>query len=127
MIEFEDTGVVALKMKNGALGTLNWSVNTFEKNAEISLTVIAEKGTVILGGEYLNEIKYQQPGEMIEAVEGLDSNSYGFYKGSMSNHKEVYENLVAAIDNTSHPFTNAFDGLRTVTAIEKIYKAVNKD
>jgi hypothetical protein len=59
-IDFEDTGAAALHMKTGVLGTLNWSVNTYKKNSEIALTVIAEKGTIGLGGEYLNEIKYQQ-------------------------------------------------------------------
>ena len=46
-------------------------------------------------------------------------------KGSMSNHKEVYDNLVKALEHQDHPFTSAFDGLKTVEAIEKIYKAVN--
>lgn len=124
-IEFEDTGVVALQMSTGVLGTLNWSVNTYKKNSEIALTIIAEKGTVCLGGEYMNEIKYQQLDQPLVSVESNSSNDYGFYKGSMSNHDEVYKNLVEAFNNPAHPFTNAFDGLKTVEAIEKIYKAVN--
>jgi predicted dehydrogenase len=124
-IEFEDTGVASLQMKNGALGTLNWSVNTYKKNSEISLTLISEKGTIALGGEYLNEIKFQQTDQPI-LMEKRDAepNDYGFYKGSMSNHKEVYQNLVQALEDDKHPFTNAFDGLKTVEAIEQIYKAV---
>jgi hypothetical protein len=43
----------------------------------------------------------------------------------MSNHKEVYESLVQALSDTNTVFTNAFDGLKTVEAIEKIYKAVS--
>ena len=124
-IEFEDTGVVAIKMKSGVLGTLNWTVNTFEKNYEISLTIIAEKGTLSLGGAYLNEIKYQNiEKEFVFNQPQQLSNDYGFYNGSMSNHKEVYDNLVKAIEDDEHSFTNAFDGLKTVEAIEKIYKAI---
>ena len=124
-IEFEDTGVVAIEMKNAVLGTFNWSVNTYKKNCEISLTIIAEKGTIVLGGEYLNELKYHQLEESHNFNrDDIGSNNYGFYKGSMSNHKEVYANLADALQNNS-PFISAFDGLRTVEAIEKIYKAVN--
>jgi predicted dehydrogenase len=124
-IEFEDTGTVAVELQNNILGTINWSVNAYKKNCEISLTLIGEKGIVVLGGEYLNELKYQQlevPYEFHSP--SLQPNNYGFYKGSMSNHKEVYESLVNALKNNS-PFIGSFDGLRTVEAIEKIYKAVN--
>jgi predicted dehydrogenase len=125
VMEFEDTGVVALKMKNGVLGTLNWTVNTYKKNSEISLVVIAENGTIAIGGEYLNELKYEQAGEkLFQSPHVAIPNDYGFYKGSMSHHKEVYENLLKALNNEEHQFTNAFDGLKTVEAIEKIYKAV---
>lgn len=124
-IEFEDTGAVAVELENKIIGTINWSVNAFKKNCEISLTLIGEKGTVILGGEYLNELKYQQLDIPYGFhIPNLQSNNYGFYKGSMSNHKEVYTSLVDALQHNS-PFIGSFDGLRTVEAIEKIYKAVN--
>lgn len=125
-IEFEDTGVVAVTMRHGAVGGINWTVNTFEKNSEIGLTIIAEKGTIALGGEYLHKVIYIQSNDKLHFTEAEEqANDYGFYKGSMSNHKEVYKNLVEALDNKAHPFTSAFDGLKTVEAIEKIYKAVN--
>ncbi len=125
VMEFEDTGVVALKMQNDVLGTFNWSVNTYLKNYEISLTLIAEKGTICLGGAYLNEIMYQNMEGDIELLNTTSAaNEYGFYNGSMSNHQEVYEQLIKALTDKEQPFTNAFDGLKTVEAIEKIYKAV---
>ena len=125
-IEFEDTGVAALRMQSGVLGTLHWTVNTFQKNSEISLSIIAEKGTISLGGEYLNEIRYQQlDGNLLLADEAKIANEYGSYNGSMSHHDEVYKNLVAALHQNDHVASNAFDGLWTVEAIEKIYNAVN--
>ena len=126
MIDFEDTGVASLEMESGVLGSFNWSVNSYRKNAEISLTLLSEKGTIQFGGEYLNELKYSETETEFEFLKTQGAaNDYSFYKGSMSNHKEVYENLVESLNNDQHPFTNAFDGLRTVEAIEKIYKAVN--
>lgn len=67
-IEFGDTGVAALEMKNGMIGGINWSVNTYKKNLEISLTLIAERGTIRLSGEYLNDISYQ----LVEGIEEAD-------------------------------------------------------
>ena len=126
IIEFEDSGIVAIEMKNGTIGGLNWSVNTFQKNMEVSLSIIAEKGSISIGGEYMNKVGYQ----LIEGYE-LDipgdgsANDYGFYKGSMSNHDKIYENLLKALNNGNHPFANAHDGLKTVETIERIYNSVS--
>jgi UDP-N-acetyl-2-amino-2-deoxyglucuronate dehydrogenase len=125
-IEFEDSGVVAMRMQNGMLGGLNWSLNTFQKNMEVSLSLIAEKGSIRIGGEYMNQVNYQ-----LSEITPLDipdtgaANDYGFYKGSMSNHDKVYENMLIALDDEHHPFTQAADGLKTVETIEKIYKTVS--
>lgn len=125
-IDFEDSGVVAVELQNGIIGGINWSVNTFQKNMEVSLSIIAEKGSVEIGGEYMNKINYQLFNEFwLEASVSGNANDYGFYKGSMSNHDKIYENLVKALDDDHHPFTNAWDGLKTVEAIETIYKTVS--
>ena len=126
IIEFEDSGIVAIRMKNGVLGGLNWSVNTFEKNMEVSLTLLAENGSIRIGGEYMNKVEYQLSGlaPLIIPETGL-ANDYGYYKGSMSNHDKVYENLVKALKDDNHLFANAADGLKTVETIEKIYNSVS--
>jgi predicted dehydrogenase len=126
IIDFEDSGVVAMEMNNGAIGGLNWSVNTFQKNMEVSLSIIAEKGSIHIGGEYMNKIGYQlTDGFELNIPASGDANDYGFYKGSMSNHDKIYENLVKALNDNDHPFTSAADGLKTVEAIERIYKSVS--
>ena len=122
-IAFEDTGVVILEMVNDAVGTINYSVNAFSKNMEISLTLIGETGTVKVAGEYLNKLAYQDiSGYRIEEpASGNPANEYGFYKGSMSNHQAVYNNLMIALHDPDHPFTSGETGLKTVEIIEKIY------
>ncbi len=128
IIEFEDTGVVILEFHNKAIGTINYTVNSYAKNMEGSLTLFGEKGTVKIGGQYLNELEYQS----IEGIEikdlpaGNKANNYGTYVGSMSNHDKVYENLVEVLTNNGSISTNFFEGLKTVEIIDKIYsKAVN--
>jgi UDP-N-acetyl-2-amino-2-deoxyglucuronate dehydrogenase len=125
IIEFEDTGVVILEFYNGAIGTVNYTVNSYGKNMEGSLTIFAEKGTVKIGGQYLNELEYQNiEGFKIENLpEGNKSNNYGNYQGSMSNHDKVYENLVSVLQNNEPISTSAFEGLKTVEIIDKIYNS----
>lgn len=123
IIEFEDTGVVILEFHNGALGTINYTVNSYGKNMEGSLTIFGEKGTVKIGGQYLNVLEYQN----IEGIEikdlpmGNKPNNYGEYQGSMSNHDKIYENLVDVMINGGQISTNMFEGLKTVEIIDKIY------
>ena len=127
-IEFEDTGVIALKFHSGALGTINYTVNSFNKNMEGSLTIFAEKGTVKIGGQYLNELEYQniENFEIKDLPKGNTANNYGNYVGSMSNHDKIYENLVDVLVNGSAISTNAFEALKTVEIIDKIYSSAKK-
>jgi predicted dehydrogenase len=125
LIEFEDTGVVIIEFENGMIGTMNYTVNSFKKNMEGSLTIFGEKGTVKIGGQYLNELEYQEmDGEKIENLPaGNKANDYGFYEGSMSNHDKVYQNLIDVLNNNAEIAANSHDGLKTVEIIEKIYAA----
>lgn len=123
VIEFEDNGVVSLKFYNGAIGTVNYTVNSHKKNMEGSLTIFGEKGTVKIGGQYLNELEYQDiEGYKIENLPpGNPPNQYGQYQGSMSNHDKVYENLLEVLNGNGIIATNGFEGLKTVEIIDKIY------
>ncbi len=125
-IEFEDTGVVILKFFNGAIGTLNYTVNSYDHNMEGSLTIFAENGTVKIGGQYLNELEYQSIDnyEIKDLPVGNTANSYGTYRGSMSNHDKIYENLVDVIKNGAPISTNSFEGMKTVEIIDKIYSSI---
>ena len=125
IIEFEDTGVIACQFANGTIGTINYTVNSYNKNMEGSLTIFAEKGTVKIGGEYLNELEYQNiEGFTFQNLpKGNSANNYGSYIGSMSNHDKVYENLIDVLQNGATFSTTTFDALKTVEIIEKIYKA----
>lgn len=125
-IEFEDTGVLALQMKSGVLGTLNWSVNAYRKNHEIAFTILAEKGTVRVGGEYLNEVQYvQSEVELRLPATPKSANDYTTYNGSMSHHQEVYDHLVNALSGADKNIIGGYEGLKTVQAIETIYKSIS--
>lgn len=125
IIEFEDTGCAALEFHNGVIGTLNYSVNSYQKNMEGSLTIFAEKGTIKIGGQYLNELDYQwvEAGAIENLPEGNPPNNYGQYLGSMSNHDKVYKNVIDVLQNKGVIATNGFEGLKTVEIIDKFYSS----
>jgi hypothetical protein len=92
---------------------------------EGSLTIIAEKGTVKIGGQYLNELEYQSlEGDAIgDLPPGNPPNHYGEYIGSMSNHDKVYGNVVDVLTKGDVIATNGYEGLKTVEIIDRIYAA----
>ena len=124
IIEFEDTGVVNLEFDNGIIGGIHYTVNSYKQNMEGSLTIFSEKGTIKIGGQYLNELEYQLIEDHTIPVlpRGNAANDYGTYTGSMSNHNKVYENMIDVLLNGAPAYANAYDGLKTVEIIERIYK-----
>ena len=125
VVEMEDTGFAIIKMQGGATGTLNYTVTSFLKNMEGSITLFGEKGTVKIGGQYLNTLEYfsvedRQP-PALPASAG--ANTYGFYQGSMSNHDIVYKNLLGAFDNKPFNLVEGSEALKAVQFIEQLYLA----
>ena len=125
VIEFEDTGVVIVEFDEGAIGTINYTVNSYNKNMEGSITLFCENGTVKIGGQYLNELEYQNIKDyrITDLPVSASANDYGYYQGSMSNHDKVYENVIDVLTNGATISTNFMEGLKTVEIIEEIYKS----
>ncbi|MEK7479630.1 MAG: Gfo/Idh/MocA family oxidoreductase [Patescibacteria group bacterium] len=101
-IETEDTGIIMTEFESGALGVVNYTTCATNKNFEGSITFIGTKGTIKIGGEYLNTIDYfEVEGMDSYELEGADAgaNDYGSYRGSMSNHDKVFQDVVAKVRN----------------------------
>jgi predicted dehydrogenase len=92
---------------------------------ESSLTIVAEKGTVKIGGQYMNEVHYCNINdyEMPVLPEGNPANDYGAYKGSAANHVYIIENVVDTLKGRTKITTNALEGLKVVDIIERIYQS----
>lgn len=121
--DFEDSGMVHFNFVNGGMGCLNYSTSVWDKNLESSLTVIGEKGSVKIGGQYMNEVEvchidgYQMP----KLAASNPANDYGAYKGSAANHHYIIENVVDNLRGRTPITTNALEGLKVVEIIERIY------
>ena len=123
LTDFEDSGMVNFNFVNGGMGSLNYSTSVWDKNLESSLTIVAEKGSVKIGGQYMNEVEYChiENYEMPVLAEANPANDYGPYKGSAANHNYVYENVIDTLKNRTTITTNALEGLKVVEIIERIY------
>jgi len=126
--EFEDSGVFVMKAANGALVNFNFTTCSYEKNMEGSITILAEKGTVKIGGQYLNTIEYQcMEGEELPQVNiSAKENDYGLYKGSMSNHDKIIQNVVDVLLRQEAVMTGAKQGKAVVGIIEMMYASAHE-
>jgi predicted dehydrogenase len=122
--EFEDSGFVNFRFLNGGMGSLNYSTATWDTNMESSITILGSKGSVKLGGQYMNEVKYCHINdyEMPELAESNPPNDYGPYKGSAANHHYTIQNVVDTLKGRTTITTNALEGMKVVDIIERIYK-----
>ena len=122
--EFEDSGIVQFDFVKGGSGSLNYSTAVYGRNMESSLSIIGEKGSVKVGGQYMNEIVYchVKDYEKPELAETLPPNDYGKYKGSAANHQFVIQNVVETLIENKSVSTNSLEGLKVVEIIENIYK-----
>lgn len=123
LTDFEDSGFVSFDFVNGGMGSLNYSTSVWDKNLESSITVIAENGSLKVGGQYMNEVEYChiKDYEMPELAPTNPGNDYGAYKGSAANHHYIIENVVDVLRGRAAITTNALEGLKVVDIIERIY------
>lgn len=112
-IEIEDTGTIAFEIKdNGAIGVLNFSTAVYEKNLESSMTIIAEKGTIKISGQYFDEIEYCNIENFAPPLELPKSD----------NISNLMENLTS---EECHP-EDVKQSFKTVEKIEEIYRLASE-
>lgn len=122
---FEDSGFVQFHFVGGGMGCLNYSTSVWNRNMESSLLVVAENGSVKIGGQYMNEVEYchVKDYEMPELAPTNPGNDYGPYKGSAQNHNFVIRNVVDVLRGTPGEMitTNVLEGMKVVDIINRIY------
>lgn len=124
LTDFEDSGLVTFEFVNGGMGCLNYSTAVWNKNMESSMLIVAENGSVKIGGQYMNEVEYChiKDYEMPELAPTNPGNDYGPYKGSAQNHNFVIRNVVEVLQHTgAQNTTTALEGLKIVDIIRRIY------
>jgi UDP-N-acetyl-2-amino-2-deoxyglucuronate dehydrogenase len=122
-IEVEDTGVLSLRWRNGALGSMNVTMLTYPRNLEGSITVLGEHGTVRIGGVAVNEIQqweFATP-DADDALVGDASyhttSVYGF------GHPRYYDNVIRVLRGEAEPETDGREGLKSLEVLVAAYKS----
>jgi predicted dehydrogenase len=124
-IEAEDTAVVAVRFKSGALGIIEATTAVRPKDLEGSISILGERGTVEIGGFAVNEMKtwsFVEPEEGDERVMSEFSvnppNVYGF------GHEAYYNHVVSAVREQGQNLVDGLEGRRSLELINAIYESV---
>ena len=120
-IEVEDTGVMNVRWRSGALGSVNVTMLTYPQNLEGSITILGEKGTVRIGGVAVNEIQrweFAEPDADDEKVQNASyetTSVYGF------GHPLYYDNVLKVMRGEAAPETDGREGLKSLETLIATY------
>ena len=120
-IEVEDTGVLNVKWRNGALGSMSVTMLTYPKNLEGSIVILGEKGTVRVGGVAVNDIQhweFDDPKDYDDEVKEANyqtTSVYGF------GHPLYYNNVVEVLRGNVEPETDGREGLKSLEVLIAAY------
>lgn len=124
-IEAEDTAVVILKFKSGALGVIEATTAVRPKDLEGSISMLGETGSVEIGGFAVNEMKtwnfepaVADDDEVLDRYSVNPPNVYGF------GHQAYYEHVVSCIMNDEPHLVDGLEGRRSLELISAIYESV---
>ncbi|WP_353131949.1 Gfo/Idh/MocA family oxidoreductase [Pseudopedobacter sp.] len=120
--EFDDSGNIKFKLKNGGRGLFNFTNASWNTNIESSLTIIGTKGNVKVGGQYMEKLDFIQVEDKIDLPafqEISHANNYHFYKGSADKHDEFLKKVISCIYENKNPEIGLKDELHVIDFIEQ--------
>ena len=120
-IEVEDTGVMSVRWRSGALGSMNVTMLTYPKNLEGSITIIGEKGTVKVGGVAVNEIQHWEFAEKLPEDEQIASANYHTTSVYGFGHPLYYDNVIKVLRGEAEPETDGREGLKSLETLIACY------
>ena len=122
-IEVEDSAVLNVRWRNGALGSMAVSMLTYPKNLEGSITILGDTGSVRIGGVAVNEIQlwnFAEPKEyddLVTSVSYQTNSVYGF------GHPLYYQNIIDVLRGKAEPETDGREGLKSLEVLIAAYKS----
>lgn len=123
-IEMEDFGAILIRFKNGSIGIVEGSAVVYPKNLEETLSIFGEKGTVVIGGLAVNEIKtwqFEDERDYDKEDHSTDiDNVYG------EGHTPLYKDFIDAINNNTEPLVNGEEGKKAMEIILRAYEVSPK-
>ena len=120
-IQVEDSAVVGIRWRSGALGSMCVTMLTYPKNYEGSITILGEKGTVRVGGVAVNEIQQWDFAEPSEEDAGINDASYRTTSVYGFGHPLYYDNVISTLRGEAEAETDGREGLRSLELLIAAY------
>ena len=120
-IEVEDTGVMNVRWRNGALGSMSVTMLTYPKNMEGSITILGGKGTVRIGGVAVNDIQHWEFDEPRDYDEKIKTANYETTSVYGFGHPLYYKNVIDVMHGDAEPETDGREGLKSLEVLIAAY------
>lgn len=120
-IEVEDTGVLNVRWRSGALGSMNVTMLTYPKNFEGSITILGEKGTVRVGGVAVNEIQHWEFEEACDYDQEIKEANYETTSVYGFGHPLYFRNIIDVMRGEAEPETDGREGLKSLELLIAAY------
>ncbi|NKI95091.1 Gfo/Idh/MocA family oxidoreductase [Rhizobacter sp. SG703] len=122
-IEAEDTGVMSLRLRSGALASINVTMLTHNKNFEGSITLLGERGTVRIGGVAVNKIEHWEFDTPHDDDAKVADASYGVTSVYGPGHPLYYDNVINTLRGEAHAEVDGYEGLRSLEVLIAGYRS----
>jgi UDP-N-acetyl-2-amino-2-deoxyglucuronate dehydrogenase len=123
-IEAEDTGVAIVRFDSGALGVLEATTGARPKDLEGSISILGEKGSVVIGGFFMNELVTWNF-EDKRPIDDVVFEQFGRNPPDFSyNHAEYLRGVIDAIQTKKAGLVNGLEGRRSLELITAIYESI---
>lgn len=122
-IEAEDTGVMSLRLRSGALASINVTMLTHGKNFEGSITILGERGTVRIGGVAVNEIQHWAFDEARPEDEAVRAANYAPPSVYGHGHPLYYANVIDTLQGRANAEVDGYEGLRSLEVVIAAYRS----
>ena len=126
-IEVEDTAVLNLQWKNGALGTMAVTMLTYPKNLEGSITVLGEKGSARIGGTAVNKIEIWDFKDKSKLDDLIYEASYDTTSVYGYGHRPYYLNMIRDLKGIKNEICKGEDGLKSLEILIAAYKSAKEN
>ena len=126
-IEAEDTGVAVIRFNSGALGVLEATTATRPKDLEGSISILGEKGSVVIGGFFMNDLvtwnfEDKQPIDDVMFQQfGKNPTDLGY------NLAEYLRGVITSIQTKKAALVDGLEGRKSLELITAIYESIESN
>ena len=124
-IEAEDTAVVTLRFRSGALGVIEATTATRPKDLEGSVSILGERGAVEIAGFALNQMRTWNftettagDADVMEKYSVNPPDVYGY------GHSAYYEHVAQCILHDRRHLVDGLEGRKSLELITAIYESI---